>query len=126
MKIKLFISNQTNSPYLNELITIDASNIISPDNIDNNSYIYSTSHNIYYVINYEQTECNVPNNYVHQDSDDSCVGAGEQCTYVNEYSNSIAEISKINNSSCATKFSNLDYCHNYQIDDVPNGKYYRL
>ena len=120
---KTIYFDQTNSPYLNELITIDASNIISPDNIDNNSYIYSTSHNIYYVINYEQTECNVPNNYVHQDSDDSCVGAGEQCTYVNEYSNSIAEISKINNSSCATKFSNLDYCHNYQIDDVPNGKY---
>ena len=89
----------------------ELSRITLNTNIDNNTYIKSSQVGRYYVVNLEQENCNQPDNYQLQNSENIC-GENKQCAYENEYTNSITNISQYDDNYCSNKFSNLEYCYN--------------
>ena len=81
---------EQNSENPENLILSDSelSLITLQSNIDNNTYIKSSQEGRYYVVNLQQADCNQPDTYKLQNSQDIC-GGNEECAYQNEYTNSI-------------------------------------
>lgn len=98
---------------LNTLIVLsddDLGTITLDTNIDNNTYIKSSQEGRYYVVNLEQKDCNQPDNYQLQNSENIC-GENKQCAYENEYTNSITNINNYDDNYCVNKFNYLEQCY---------------
>ena len=89
----------------------------SNSKIDNNTYVSSYVTDRYYTVNLQQENCNQPNDYVLQNSDNIC-GNDKQCAYKNEYNNSISEISQYDDNLCTNKYNYLEECYNQDPDFV--------
>ena len=93
-----------------ELTDDELGTITLDTNIDNNTYIKSSHADRYYVLNLEQINCNVPNSYKLQNSENIC-GEDKHCAYENEYTNSITEIEDYDDKNCTKKLNYLDECY---------------
>ena len=80
-------------------------------NIDNNTFVKSLTQNHYYTVNLQQTNCNQPNDYLLQNSENIC-GEDKKCAYENNYNTSITEINKYDDNLCTNKYNYLEQCYN--------------